>query len=421
MQKANDGLKTVCAPPSKSASHRAIICAMLSHDDCIVKNVILSADVKATLDAAMALGRKCSYADGKVMFAGFDKTDKVVINCNESGSTFRFLLPICTALGVETTFVGKGKLPDRPYKVLADAMSKHGVIFDKTQGLPMTVSGRLQSGVYEIAANESSQYITGLLFALPLLDGNSEIVLTGQMQSQGYVDMTLEMLAAFGIEIEKTAKGYFVKGNQKYKNKCVTVEGDYSNAAFWLVYGALNDGITVSGLNANSTQGDKAIVDLLQKMGAHICIKDDRVIVEKSKLNGINIDVGQIPDLAPILAVALAFAKGGGSITNAARLKIKECDRLQAIYDNFTALGIGVKLHDDGDGITIQNTTDDNIDGGKARGFNDHRIVMSMAVLATKSESGIIIDDMEAVNKSYPDFFQQYKKLGGRADVIDLG
>lgn len=420
MQKAGGGLKVVSAPPSKSASHRALICALLCRNGCIVENVALSDDVSATLGAANALGRSAKFSDGKVVFGKFDTAGKAIIDCNESGSTFRFLLPVCAALGIETTFCGKGKLPERPYGVLADVMSKHGVVFDKTKGLPLTIKGRLKSGRYAIAGDESSQYISGLLFALPLLDGNSEIILTTELQSEGYVDMTIEMLKKYGIEVEKTPAGFFIMGGQRYKNAEVTVEGDYSNAAFWIVYGALNDGMTVTGLDKNSAQGDKAIVDVLRQMGADIEQTSDCVTVKKSKLKSINIDVGQIPDLAPILAVALCFAEGNGSIVNASRLKIKECDRLQAIYDNFTALGIKTELNEDS--ITILNDGKRrDIEGGFAKGFNDHRIVMSAAILASKSKHGVVIDDMEAVNKSYPNFFEDFKKLGGKADVISLG
>ncbi|MBR5145629.1 MAG: 3-phosphoshikimate 1-carboxyvinyltransferase, partial [Clostridia bacterium] len=335
------------APPSKSMAHRAILAAMLANQPCVVDNVCLSADIKATLASAKALGKEYTYCDGKVFFGAKKQVDNVVINANESGSTLRFLMPICGALGVTTTFVGQGKLPQRPYNILADAMTKNGVEFDKKEGLPLTINGKLQSGIYNIAGDVSSQYITGLLYALPLVDGDSEIVLTSPLQSKGYVDMTLCVLNDFGIEIEQTANGYKIKGNQQYKAKDFVVEGDWSNGAFWLVAGALNNGITVTGLDTNSLQGDKEILSVLKKMGAKTVEKQNEIIVEKSTLTGVEIDVSQIPDLAPILSVALACAKGKGKITNASRLKIKESDRLQAINDNLNAVGIKTLLGND--------------------------------------------------------------------------
>ncbi|MBR2029495.1 MAG: 3-phosphoshikimate 1-carboxyvinyltransferase, partial [Clostridia bacterium] len=290
------------APPSKSMAHRAILAAMLSQEPCVVDNVCLSDDVKATLSAAKALGKSWSYSNGKVFFSEKENVDFADINANESGSTLRFLIPICGALGVTTTFSGQGKLPQRPYDILAQVMTKNGVEFDKTFGLPLTISGQLKSGTYHIAGDVSSQYITGLLYALPLLKGDSQIVLTSPLQSKGYVDMTINVLGKFGIEIEQTQNGYKIKGDQQYKAKDFVVEGDWSNGAFWLVAGALNNGITVTGLDSNSLQGDKQILNVLKQMGAKISQKQNEIVVEKSVLTGVEVDVSQIPDLAPILS-----------------------------------------------------------------------------------------------------------------------
>jgi len=414
-----DGIQNriIKAPPSKSMAHRAILAAMLAEGPCTIDNVVLSADVRATLSAAKTLGKEWVYHDGKVTFGKKNKVNTTTIDANESGSTLRFLMPLCGALGVETTFVGQGKLPERPYTILAEVMSQHGVVFDKTAGLPVKISGKLKNGVYKIAGDVSSQYITGLLYALPLLDGDSEIILTSPLQSKGYVDMTLQTLEAFGIKIDVLQNGYKVKGNQKYIAKDFVVEGDYSNAAFWMVLGVLNDGITIQGLAPNSLQGDKAIVDVLRQMGADVVVDGDKTHVKKSVLKGVSIDVGQIPDLAPILSVALACADDVGEIANASRLRIKESDRLQAINDNLRAVGVKTVLNNDS--IKIFGTKD--IVGGEANGFNDHRIVMSMSVLATQTKKGIVVSDMQAINKSYPDFFEIYKSLGGRVDVINMG
>lgn len=398
-------------------AHRAILAAMLANQPCVVDNVCLSADIKATLASAKALGKEYTYCDGKVFFGAKKQVDNVVINANESGSTLRFLMPICGALGVTTTFVGQGKLPQRPYNILADAMTKNGVEFNKKEGLPLTINGKLQSGIYNIAGDVSSQYITGLLYALPLVDGDSEIVLTSPLQSKGYVDMTLCVLNDFGIEIGQTANGYKIKGNQQYKAKDFVVEGDWSNGAFWLVAGALNNGITVTGLDTNSLQGDKEILSVLKKMGAKTVEKQNEIIVEKSTLTGVEVDVSQIPDLAPILSVALACAKGKGKITNASRLKIKESDRLQAINDNLNAVGIKTLLGND----WVEIVGSQNITGGIANGFNDHRVVMSMAVLSTQTQNGITTSDAHAINKSYPDFLDIFTAHGGKVNVINVG
>ena len=398
-------------------AHRAILAAMLADDACVVQNVSLSADVKATLGAAKALGKDYTFCDGKVFFGKRNKVTKALVDANESGSTLRFLVPICGALGVDTTFVGQGKLPQRPYDLLAKVMQEHGIVFDKTSGMPFCISGRLSNGVYKIAGDVSSQYITGLLYALPLVDGDSEIILTSPLQSKGYVDMTLSVLKAFGIDILCTDNGYKIKGNQKYTAKDFVVEGDWSNGAFWLVLGALNDGITVQGLDKNSLQGDKAIAKILADMGADILVDGNCTVVKKSLLKGIEVDVSQIPDLAPILSVALACAEGKGKITNASRLKIKESDRLQAIYDNLVAVGVCALPGDD----WVKITGAKNLQGGIANGFNDHRIVMSMAVLSTQTKQGIVVSDSHAINKSYPDFFDIFKSLGGMADVINMG
>ena len=405
------------APPSKSMAHRAILAAMLSQEPCVVDNVCLSADVKATLSAAKTLGKNWTYSDGKVVFGKKEQVDFANINANESGSTLRFLIPICGAMGVKTTFTGQGKLPQRPYDILANVMTKNGVQFDKNFGLPLTISGQLKSGVYHVAGDVSSQYITGLLYALPLLGGDSEIVLTTPLQSKGYVDMTLCVLNDFGIKIEQTENGYKIKGNQQYKAKDFVVEGDWSNGAFWLVAGALNNGITVTGLDANSLQGDKQILSVLKQMGAKITQKQNEISLEKSTLKGVEINVSQIPDLAPILSVALACANGKGKITNASRLKIKESDRLQAINDNLQAVGIKTLLGNDW--VEIEGCPD--IAGGNAKGFNDHRIVMSMAVLSTQTQNGITTNDAQAINKSYPDFFDIFTAHGGKANVINVG
>lgn len=407
----------VTAPPSKSMAHRAILCALLCEADCKVKNICLSEDISATLSSAPLFDKKWQLGGDVIYFSKGEKSHEITIDCNESGSTFRFLLPIASALGKKVTFTGKGKLPTRPYKMLADVLTQHGASFDKTEGLPLNVCGKLKSGEYKIRGDVSSQFVTGLLFALPLLDGDSKITLTTELQSKGYVDMTVYALKSFGIEIGVEKDGYFVKGNQKYKAVDFEVEGDFSNAAFWLVLGALNGKITVENLNSESLQGDKQIVGVLEKMGANIKFQNNAVTVENSSLHGIEIDVGQIPDLAPVLSAALAFADGNGGIVNGERLKIKESDRLSAIYQNLTSAGVKARLTDDS--VFVEGQKE--ISFCRLNGFNDHRMVMTAAVMASKSADGIEVSDITAVKKSYPDFFEKLTIFGGKCDVIDVG
>ncbi|WP_312641765.1 3-phosphoshikimate 1-carboxyvinyltransferase [Hydrogenoanaerobacterium sp.] len=407
------------APPSKSDSHRALICAALANGFSFVSPLAPSEDIRATISALRALDADIQLQEENAVVSGIlDKPmDHIRIFCNESGSTLRFLIPIVAAYGIEAIFTGAGKLPQRPLSLYHEQLSCKGVVLDKLESdeLPLKITGKLKPGRFELAGNISSQFLTGLLFALPLLQGDSELILTSPLESKPYVDMTIATLACFGIEIAETELGYRVKGNQSYIPCSYKVEGDYSNAAFFAAAGLLSEqGVVLNGLCKNSKQGDREIIKLIAQFGGNVThMADDSIRIARSTLHGIEIDAAQIPDLVPILAVIGTFAQGRTHIYHAHRLKIKESDRLTAMTQNLQALGADICCDDDS--ITVNGGK--RLHGGVVSAYNDHRIAMSMAVAALFCDGEVLIDGAEAVNKSYPQFFEDYNRLGGCADV----
>lgn len=402
---------TVQIPPSKSDVHRAIICAALSRGKCTVAPVALSEDIKATINCIKTLGADISIENDVLTIDGNNlfKVDNCQLHCGESGSLLRFIIPVVSAMGITATFTGEGRLPERPIGIYLDCLPKAGVKCTTKSGLPLTVQGQLKSGEFEIPGNVSSQFITGLLFALPLVKGDSKIILTSPLESVAYVDITINCMAKFGVKIETTDYGYFIKGNQKYIPRNYTTEGDWSNAAFFMTAAALTGEVTVTGVMKNSPQGDKEIAHILKSFGAEVELSENSVTVRKNTLTATDIDARQIPDLVPILAVCASFAKGTTNITGAERLRIKESDRLSAIANALNA--VGGKVIEKPDGLVI--TGVDSISGGLVQGVNDHRIVMAMSVAALMSTGTVTITDKESTNKSYPGYFEEYNKLGG--------
>lgn len=385
----------VLIPPSKSAAHRAMVCSFLAGGGS-VNPIIPSKDMMAMEQVINSLKNGSDTAD-----------------CIESGNTLRFMIPVAAALGKSVTFVGSGRLPERPNGDYLRLLPEHGVKCICDGKLPLKIEGQLTSGIYEIAGNISSQYITGLLLALPILEGDSEIVLTTRLQSKPYVDMTIKVMADYGVSVEETEKGYFVKGNQAYKNLDYTVESDWSQAAFFLAGGVLSGDVTLKGLDVNSPQGDKEIINVLKRFGADIEIGDGFIRAKKSELKGIEIDVTDIPDTVPALAVTAAFAKGTTVIKGGERLRLKESDRIESVVSNLKRLGVQVEEKPDGMVIT----------GGGARaaqldGYNDHRIPMAFSIAALCAPGTTVITDAQSINKTYPGFFEDYNSIGGRADVI---
>lgn len=407
---------SVTAPPSKSDVHRAIICAALSGGRCTISPVALSNDIKATIGCVEALGAKTEIVNDVLTVDGTDifKNKSAVLDCTESGSTLRFLIPIAVAGGVEAEFRGSGSLVTRPIGLYSEILPQKGVTLESDGGLPLKISGQLKSGIYRVPGDISSQFISGLLFALPLLRGDSDIVLTSPIQSAGYINMTIRTMEKFGIEVDVTDTGWHVRGSQHYIPSDYRTDGDWSQAAFYLVSGAVNGEITVKNLNTDSKQGDRKIAELLREFGAEVIQEADSVTVKKSGMKAIEINASQIPDLVPALAVCAAFAEGTTKITNAERLRIKESDRLKSTAALINSLGgEAVEL---ADGLEITGTR--SLIGGTAKGFNDHRIVMSAAVCAAGSQNPIICTDALSVNKSYPRFFEDYNSVGGKAEII---
>ncbi len=399
---------TVAAPPSKSAAHRALIAAALTGHSRI-DGIIPSDDMKATLRCLAALG-KPSLSDGSVVTFTDGGDGDTVADCGESGSTLRFFVPIFAALGKEVTFIGKGRLPSRPMTTYEECLPAHGVTMTKpdSEGGILHISGQLRGGRFEVAGDVSSQFITGLLFALPLLTEDSDIVLTAPLQSAGYVDMTIEVLKEAGIRVTTTDSGYHVDGNQVYTLHDHTVEGDWSQAAFLLTAGAVGGDVTVTNLRRDSVQGDKRIEQLLAKMGADIAWDGDALRCRKSPLSAIEADVSDIPDLVPILSVAAAAAKGRTRLFNAARLRLKESDRLATTAAMITALGGKAEEYDDELCITGSALV-----GGTVDGANDHRIVMSAAVASLLTTDAVTVTDAHSISKSWPSFFEDYTRIGG--------
>ncbi len=400
------------AVPSKSMGHRSLICGALSGGGT-VSNLSWSADITATVDALSAMGFSLKKGENTVTFTGFSPTKEPVIDCNESGSTLRFLLPVASALGLSCTFTGRGRLPSRPIDVLTRALSRHGVRCS-SDSLPLSLSGRLSPGKFHLPGNISSQYISGLLFALPLLSGDSEIILTTSLESKPYVDLTVKALADFGVLVEEQDDGYQVPGNQRFFPQSCVVEGDYSGAAFFACGGALTGEVTTFGLDHGSLQGDREIFPLLAQMGAIVEEGDNHVRVAAGQLHAIDIDASQIPDLVPILAVTAAFCQGTTTIYNAGRLRLKESDRLAAVADCLGKLGGKVKEHADRLVITGR----DSLEGGAVDGYNDHRIVMAMAIAALRCKNPLVIRGAQATQKSFGTFFEEFAKLGGNCHVI---
>ena len=395
---------TVDIPASKSCAHRALISAALAEGISVISGVSMSKDIEATIGAMTALGAEFSVDGTTVKVSGIStRMDKAVIDCNESGSTLRFVIPIAAALGTNSRFIGRGRLPQRPIDIYTRELGKNGVKF-LTETMPYDITGTLKGGIFEIEGNVSSQFVTGLLFALPLLEGNSEIRLTSHLESRPYVDITIDILRRFGITVESSENGFRIVGGQKYKPYDYRVEGDYSQAAFFYVANALGSEVNIANLVPDSVQGDRKILEILNET----CYN--------GSIGCYRADCSDIPDLVPILAVLGAFGSGESVIYNAQRLRIKESDRLVTTAAMLNELGGDVAVTEDG--LIIRPTG--RMHGGTIDSAGDHRIVMAAAIAATKTDGAVIIRGAEAAEKSYPDFFKDYIHLGGKANVIDL-
>lgn len=401
--------------PSKSQTHRALICAALAEEPCLIRSAALSADARATARCLRALGAEIEEtAEGLRVTPIRQIKARALLDCGESGSTLRFLLPVAAALGADCAFTGRGKLKDRPLSPLYEELISHGAALSAPGMFPLTCGGQLCSGSYALAGNVSSQFISGLLMALPRLPGDSTITVTGPLESRSYIDMTLEALRQFGVTATETAEGFSVPGNQVFRSPGeVSIEGDWSGAAFWLAAGALSpDGVECGPLNPASSQGDRTIAALLTRFGARVEQRENAVSVCAAPLHGIEIDAADIPDLVPVLAVVAAAARGETRIHPIARLRLKESDRVEAVLALLHALGAKAEAAENE--LVIRGNGA--LRGGTVDAFGDHRIAMAAAVAGSAASGPVTILGAQAVDKSYPGFFEQFAALGGRVE-----
>ncbi len=402
----------ITAPSSKSFAHRLLISAYLSNREITIDNIGSSDDVLVTLNALKTMGAKINInGDSVTVKKGEIPTNKVVIDCGESGSSLRFLMPVASALGIKAEFTGKGKLLSRPIVELVSCLNENGANIDG-----YNINGKLLAGKFVIDGGVSSQYITGLLLALSVLDGESEIIIKGNLVSTPYIDITIEVLNDMGASVVKTDSGFKVLGGYRETKNDFIVEGDWSGLAFFLSAGAIGGKVKINGVNLNSVQGDRKIVDILKSFGAKITTIDNSITVERDKLNAITVDMEDIPDLCQIVAVVSAFANGKTKICGVERLKIKESDRIKAIIDMLNLAGIFAEYKDNSITITGGKPTGAEFTGGK-----DHRTVMSSSILASLASSDSKILGAEFYRKSYPDFVRDFKKLGGEINVDIFG
>lgn len=405
---------TIQVPPSKSLAHRAIICASLAPGMSRISGIDYSEDIEATIEGMKALGAIIKQEGDTLIIDGSLTLGlgRVQIDAHESGSTLRFLIPLSVVNFSRVRFIGKGKLGQRPLDVYYDIFDKQNIAYLKkdAEHLDLLLNGELHSDIFEVPGNVSSQFISGLLFTLPLLKGDSIIKITTPLESKGYIDLTLDMLERFGIEvINHDYQAFQVRGGQNYKPCNYDVEADFSQAAFYLVADLLGSDITLTNLNMHSSQGDRAILDIMKQMGGEIVETKEGIKVVCDEIKPATIDASQCPDLMPVVSVACALAHGTSHIVNAGRLRIKECDRLHASVEVLKETGIDAIEEEES--MTIIGKPQ--FKSAHVSSYNDHRMCMAEAILSTCADGEIVIDDKDCVKKSYPGFFEDFTSLGG--------
>ncbi len=388
----------VSAPASKSYAHRLLIAAALSQGVSVIESIGTNSDIVATISCLKGMGAKIEMNGTTATVQGVnisERKESMSLFCNESGSTLRFLIPLSLLLSKEISFSGAGRLMERPQTVYEELFESKGCFLIKEESCLKT-GGELKSGVYELRGDVSSQFITGLLFTLPLLEGDSEICLTTPLQSAPYIDITIDVLSSFGIKIDPTENGYFIKGSQSYIAQNLSCEGDWSNGAFLDAFNFAGGNVALAGLNVESKQGDKIYKEYFEKIN-----------------NGTPaLDITDCPDLGPVL-MACAVLKNGAVLTGTNRLKIKESDRGEAMRQELLKFGVSIEVGDDFIKIPKAELKSP---AEPVDCHNDHRIAMSFAVLC--SAVGGTLNDAQCVNKSYPDFFEDIKNLGITYKII---
>ena len=387
----------IFAPPSKSCAHRLLICAALSEGRSVIRNIGTNDDIIATADCLRQLGADIQINGTEAIVDGIGNTDKkenAELFCNESGSTLRFLIPLSLVFAEKVTFKGSGRLMERPQSVY-EALFHEKDCYLKKENNTLLAGGTLKSGIYKMAGDVSSQFLTGLLFTLPLLEGDSEIALTTPLQSAPYVDITIDVLSKFGVVVTRTGDTFYIKGNQKYLPQSLAVEGDWSNAAFLDAFNLIGGNVKVLGMNNESFQGDKAY----------------KVFYEELKNGSPILDITDCPDLGPVL-MACAGLCNGATLKGTNRLKIKESDRGAAMQTELSKFGVDIVVGDDEIIIPKANIKASN---EKLNCHNDHRIAMSLAILCSKV--GGTLEEAQCVKKSYPEFFDDIKTLGIQYDI----
>ena len=401
----------LAAPPSKSMAHRAVLCAALADGESRLTGLAHSQDIDATLAAAAALGAQVEAGEGWARIAGAAplQAPAAPVDCCESGSTLRFLIPLAALTGRPVAFTGRGRLMQRPQSVYQELFASQGLRFEQ-EGDTLTVAGPLRPGCFSLAGDVSSQFISGLLFALPLLDGDSRLCLKPPVESRSYIEMTRAAQSRFGVASawldEYTLA---VPGGQAYRPRDMAIEGDWSQAAFPAALGVLAGDVTVTGLEPGTLQGDAVILDILRRCGGRAEAVPGGVRFQKSALHGTKIDLADCPDLGPILMALGLLCEGETVITNAGRLRLKESDRIAAMEQELRKLG--GRIESDGGTVTVRRSVL-HAPAGPLWGHNDHRVVMSLTVLAAAAGLPVQIDGAEAVAKSWPGFFAAVRQLG---------
>ena len=411
---------TVAAPASKSEAHRRMICAGLTRGATTLTGFMDSADMAATARCLKALGAALCREGDSLTITGYAKKNckLPVLDCGESGSTLRFFVPIALAMVGGGVFRMHGRLGQRPMDVYRDLFVPRGVRWRMGVGCDgaaeLTVKGVLEAGHYVMPGNVSSQFVSGLMFALPLLAEDSTLTVQPPVESAGYINMTVEALTQSGVVLEELAPfSWRIAGNQHYQAEDGRLAGDYSQAAVLCCAGALGHDVTVTHLAPVTTQGDRAVLKHLEALGAKVQEDATGVTVTADKLTGTTLDMADCPDIAPILALTCQLAAGESRLTGCGRLRLKECDRLAATVEMLNLLGGQARAEDD----TIVITGVDKLCGGVTLpDYNDHRMVMLGMIAASVAEAPVTVTGVEALNKSWPEFINVYKNLGGIAE-----